>query len=610
MTSIPLAARLLLPAFACACGTGSAAAQDTPTIIVTGSVLPRTQGSEFAATSVLTRGDLERTGVRDLVSALDLLGTALVEQQGGPGTAAFVRLRGADSRDTLVLVDGVPLNDVTLGLASLAQIPVASIERIEVARGNLSALYGANATGGVIQIFTRRGSQDLQAQVSAGAGSRATRAVDASVSGGIGPLRARVTAGAERTDGYSAIDPATLPNANPDRDGNDRRHAMLAADVDVSKDHALGLDLRVVRGVVQYDNGASFSSPADTHQQYLLQRGATLRGRHAVDDAWTLSWHAADGRETRRESSVSAFGPFEATNDVRNRAAALEANGTLAPGWRLQLGAERLSQSTDSPDYLTDRRRTDVLRAGVVHDAAWGSVQAALRRDRTSDFGSAETGLLGATWRIAPQWSAYATLANSFTPPTLDMLFYALCCSNPDLRPERSRNVDVALQWARDATVVRATMFAARYRDKIVNDENFIPHNVARAKNAGVELAARTRQGAWRLGGEATLHDPVDADTGQRLLRRTDRQLGVRADYDGAGWTAGARLRHVGRRPDVGGVDLPSYSVVDLSGRWQATPAWSVQVTMDNAFDRDHQPTHGYRGKPRGVFVGLEWRGP
>jgi len=266
-------------------------------------------------------------------------------------------------------------------------------------------------------------------------------------------------------------------------------------------------------------------------------------------------------------------------------------------------------QSTDSPDYLTDHRRTDVLRAGVVHDAPWGSMQAAVRRDDTSDFGSADTALLGATWRFAPAFSAIATLANSFTPPTLDMLFYAFCCSNPELQPERSRNADVAVQWEDGQNAVRVTAFVARQKDKIVNDDEFIPHNVARAENHGVELAARTRLGAWRLAGEATVQDPVDADTGERLPRRASRQFAARADYDGSGWNAGARVRYVGERPDIGGIDVPAYSIVDFSARWQATPAWNVHLTVENAFDRYYQTTSGYQGKPRGVFVGVGWQG-
>jgi vitamin B12 transporter len=604
MKLLQSAVRHLLPALACAALPAAA----LETIVVTGNLVPRTLGSEFAATSVLTRQEIERAGVRDFVGALEMLGTALVEQQGGPGTAAFVRLRGADSRDTLVLVDGVPLNDVTLGLASIAQIPAASIERIEVVRGNLSALYGANATGGVIQIFTRRGRPGLHAQASALAGSRGTRAADAGIAIGNEKVRARLTLGAERTDGFSAIDSATLPNANPDTDGNRRRHATLAADADLAAGHHIGLDLRVLRGVVEYDDGSSFSAPTDTHEQHLLQRGAALRGRHELSPVWTLSWRASEGREKRRESSVSAFGPFDFVNAVRNRGLLVEAEAAPAVGWRAQLGAERLTQSTDSADYLTNRRRTNVLRAGLTHDAAWGSMQAALRRDDTNDFGGATTGLVGLTWRFAPGFSAVATLANSFTPPTLDMLFYAFCCSNPELRPERSRNADFAVQWERGTTLLRATAFAARQRDKIVNDENFLPHNVARARNDGLELAARTVFGPWRLAGEATLQDPVGADTGERLPRRTDRQLALRADYEGGRWGAGARLRHVGTRPDIGDVTLPSYTLVDASARWQLAPAWTLRATVENLFDRHYQPTFGYNGKPRGVFVALDWQ--
>jgi vitamin B12 transporter len=250
-----------------------------------------------------------------------------------------------------------------------------------------------------------------------------------------------------------------------------------------------------------------------------------------------------------------------------------------------------------------------VLRAGIVHDAAWGSLQAAVRRDDTSDFGSADTALLGATWRFAPRLSAIATLANSFTPPTLDMLFYAFCCSNPALQPERSRNADLALQWEEGPSSVRVTAFVARQRDKIVNDDDFIPYNVARTENQGIELAARTKVAAWHLAGEATVQDPIDADTGERLPRRASRQLAVRAEYDAPGWSAGGRVRYVGERPDIGGIAVPAYSVVDLSARWQVTPAWNAHLTLENAFDRYYQTTAGYQGKPRGVFVGIGWQG-
>lgn len=586
-------------------------AQDQRPIIITGTLLPRSLGSEIAATSVLTREDLQRSGARDLVSALNLLGTALVEQQGGPGTAAVVRLRGADSRDTLVLIDGVPLTDVTSGLASVSQIDTSAIERIEVVRGNLSALYGANATGGVIQIFTRRGLAQPQFQATLGAGSRGTRSATASIAGSLQALSGRLTVGTERTEGFSAANPVLAPTANPDADGSRRRNAALALDWAVAAGHRLGLDLRVSSGRFAYDDPSS-NAPTDTHDGYVLQRGLTLRGAHRVNDQWSLAWRAADGYEGRSDTSVSAFGPYTFGNVLHNRVLAVDANGRLADGWSLLLGAERLAQSTENLTYTRQRRDTDVLRLGLQHDAAWGSLQANLRRDSLSDFDGADTALLGGTWRFAPGLSAIASLSTSFTPPSLDFLYFdcapfGYACSNPGLKPERSRNADLALQWSDADTLLRATAFVARYRDKIANDANFIPQNFARVKNRGLEVAARTRAGAWSLAGEATLQNVVDSDTGERQLRRPRQQFALRAHRDAGAFGLGAALRYIGDRPDSKDILLPSHTVVDLNARWRLAQQWQMSAALENLFDRSYQPSAGYSGRPRGLFISLGW---
>ena len=587
--------------------------QTQAAIVITGTLLPRAVGSEIAATSVLTRVDIERSGARDLIAALNLLGTALVEQQGGPGTAAVVRLRGADSRDTLVLVDGVPLTDVTSGLASLSQLSTDAIERIEVVRGNLSALYGANASGGVVQIFTRRGSTVPQAQVGFGVGSHGTRSANATLAAGTQQLRGRITLGTERSDGFSAANPAIAPNANPDDDGHRRRHAALALDFTPAAGQQLGLDVRVLSGRVAYDDASSFAAPADTHLSRILQRGLTLRGNHAVNERWSLAWHAADSDEVRSDVVNTTFGASDFGNTLHSRAMSLHARGVVMDGWTASLGAERLAQSTENTTYVRPDRDTDVLRLGLQHDAAWGSFQANLRHDRTSDFGGATSGLVGATWRFAPQFSAIASVANSFTPPTLDFLYFdcspfGFACSNPNLRPERSRNADVALQWADGMSVVRATAFAARYRDKIANDANFIPQNLARLRNSGLELAARTQLGRWAIAGEATLQNMVDADTGARSLRRPRQQAAVRTYYDAGAFGAGAALRFIGARSDFGNMVLASHALVDLNARWRFASQWTAAASLGNLFDKSYQPSAGYNGQPRTAFVSLAWQ--
>ena len=577
-------------------------------VTVTGSGAPRTLGSEIAATSVLTRGDIERSGARDAVQVLNLLGTALVEQQGGAGTLAAVRMRGADSRDTLVLIDGVPMNDVASGQALIQQIPAEMIERVEVVRGNLSALYGANATGGVIQIFTRRGAAGgWSPTVSGGIGDRGTHALSAGVSGGSELVSARVNVGTERTDGFSA---ANGPTANPDKDGDRRSHASVALDLHPAPGHALMFDLSRIDGRADYDSPSAFSQPTDTHVARQVRDAVSARGTHEIAEDWTFSWRWSQAREHRTDTVVGSFS-YELDNVLKNDGIVAQVEGYALPGLRVQAGAERLTQSTDSPSYIRNKRDTDVLRIGANYDVQWGSVQANVRHDKTSDFGAATTGLLGTVYKLSTSLSLVGSTSTSFTPPTLDFLFFncglAFPCSNPNLKPERAHNIEAGLQWQDAAMLVRGTLFSVRYRDKIGNDALFVPQNIARVKNDGLELTARAKLDAWTLLGEATFQDPKDEDTGLRPIRRAREQYALRADYSHANWVAGAGLRYVGDRRDTTR-DLPSYTVVDASASMTLTPQWTVSARIDNLFDRRYEPTVGYNGQPRAVFVGFSWR--
>lgn len=587
---------------------GEVPAFELTPVTVTGTGMPRTLGSEIAATSVLTRSDIERAGARDAVQVLQLLGTVLVEQQGGAGTLAAARVRGADSRDTLVLVDGLPLTDVTSGQALFQHIPADLIERVEVVRGNLSALYGANATGGVIQIFTRRGPASGAAwQVEGGLGSRGTRAVSASAGGTVGVLRARLGAGFERTDGFSA---GSTANANPDADGNHRKHVWLALDAQPQQGHAFAVDLRHVDGRAEYDD-PQFGQPADTHEQRQLQTAVGVRASHALGgDAIKLAWRLGDSRQSRRDVVVSQFGGVS-DNTLHNKTGAVELSVSPSAGLVAVAAVERLVQRTTSASYTRRQRDTNVVRAGVIYDAARFSAQGNLRHDRTSDYGSSTTGLLGTRFAVGGGWSAVTSASTSFTPPTLDFLFFdcgSFTCSNSGLRPEKARNIDAGVQWENASTLLRATAFAARYKDKIANDANFVPQNIGRAKNEGLELTARHAMGllAWR--GETTFQNPRDADNGGNLIRRARRQLALRADYTQPAWHAGGGLRHIGDRLDAGGRTLPSYTVVDASAHWTFAPQWSLSATLDNVFDRHYEPASGYNGRPRSLFLGLSWK--
>lgn len=586
---------------------------DLPPVVITGTRTPRTLGGSIASTSVVTRQQIERSGVRDLVSALELMGTVSIEQTGGPGSVTSVRLRGADTRDTLVLIDGVPITDVTTGAASIQQIPAEWIERIEVVRGNLSALYGANATGGVVQIFTRRAAKGFAAQAAVGMGQYGASLASFNLGGGGDVARVRVAGGAERTSGISAINPDIKPNANADRDGNRRRNATLGLDLNLGEGQSASLDFREVIGRNDYDDGSSFSAPADLHWQDSKQRFQSVAGKHALAGRWTLDWRAANTEETRDNMSITSFGPSSFGNTLHTGIAMVNLQGDLGGGLSVQSGVERLDQSTDNTTYVRQNRVTNTARAGVSLDQAWGGLQANYRHDDTSDFGAVDTGLLGARAKLGNGFSALAHWSSSFTPPTLDFLFYdcspwMFVCNNPNLKPERSRNTEISLQWESDDAgrfMVRGTLFRARYTDKIANDADGIPQNIGRASDEGLELVARGSMGPWRINGAWIVQNPVNQDTGAVLLRRPHSQFTLRGEYVQSNWSAGASLRRVGLRVDSAGEPLPAYAVLDLSARWAFSQTWAVQARLDNAFNAHYQPTVGYNGLPRTWFLTL-----
>src|SRR4029077_10631876 len=157
----------------------------------------------LADVTVIGRDEIARSGVQSLAELMQRQPGTEIIQNGGPGSVAGVFLRGANTQQTLVLVDGIRLTSSTTGATALEAIPLDQIERIEVLRGPASSLYGADAIGGVIQVFTRRGTEDFSANVAAGYGTYSTRTVTAGVSGSAGPLRLSVQGGAARSVGFN-----------------------------------------------------------------------------------------------------------------------------------------------------------------------------------------------------------------------------------------------------------------------------------------------------------------------------------------------------------------------------------------------------------------------
>jgi vitamin B12 transporter len=598
-TLLPRAALPLALAFA----WPLAFAQSTfdPVVISASRTEQRVQDA-LPATTLITRDDIERAQTPDLPALLREVAGVDIVQAGGPGTVSSTFLRGAESRHTLVLVDGVPINNLNFGTPALEHLPLADVERIEIVRGNVSSLYGSAALGGVIQIFTRQPSTTPQAAFTVQAGSRGL--VDASATGSVRTAAGtglRATAEALRDRGFNATNQAELPGTNPDRDGYRRHSADVALTQELAAGNSIGLRLRDARGTTEYDSQFGPANQPDASQ--FAERGAVVDGHFRLAPALRLD-AAVSRSEDRLDAAVSAF-PFFVNS--RSDGAQLGLQWDVAHGQHVTAGLEHTRQHIDSDTvYANSARTQDSARLGYTATLARHDVQLNVRRDRYSDFGTADTWLAGYGYHLTDAWRVSALASTGFTAPTFNDLYYPYG-GNPALRPERVHSAELGVQYAARGQDLRATLFDNRYTDLIGNDAMFNRINIGRARTRGLELAYAGRIGATGVRAGATWQDPVDLDADTQLQRRARTLANVALTRDVGAWQFGGDAHAVGRRPDAGRT-MGGYTVVDLTASYRVSPQLKLFGRVENLLDRQYETIYGYRQAGRGAFVGLTWQ--
>ena len=606
----PLAHALALSCLAFAFTSLPSAAQtaaEPVTIVITAARAEQALPDALPSTRVIGRAEIDALQPADVPALLRALTSIDVAQAGPLGSQTSLFLRGADSRQTLVLVDGVPLLRADFGTASWQNLPVDQIERVEIVRGNLSALYGAQAIGGVVQIITRR-AQAPQASLSIGSQGTTAAAVAGGARWGSGDATTRLSAAlsTRRTDGYSARNAAVDPGANPDRDPAHQTAGSAQLEQQWAPGQRTQLNLLSSRTRSAYDG---FTPGLD---DVLITRteAAGLSSRHALGAALALTLDLGQTRE--RFNDPTGFAP---TGDNRVRLAGAQLAWQPSPGHRWQLGAEAKRERFSDSTTPARTRGTDSLRLGWLGrfggDAQPLQLQANLRSDRSSAYGRANTGLLALAYTLQPGWKASLQWSSGFSAPSfLDELF-----ANPAtvLHAERSKQGELALQWSGSGgALARAALFVQRQRDRLSFDPvTFETINIARAKNSGLELMAQWPLGPGRLGAEATLQNPRDVDSGLALKRRARQSLAL--NYSGTllGWQGVAALRHTGQRLDTDPVTFgnamnPARTTIDLAVHRQLTPAWRLSAKLDNLGGAQASEVLGYTAAPRSLLFSLQ----
>jgi vitamin B12 transporter len=591
-------------------------------VVVTATREPLALARVAADVVLIDRATIEASSADSVEDLLRREGGLQVSRNGGPGQSAGVMIRGANVSQTVVLVDGVRIGSSTLGQVAFEGLSLLQIDHIEILRGPASSLYGADAIGGVVQIFTRRGGGASRLGASAAVGGYASGVADAHLSGAQGGFDYAASFGHEQSRGVSALLPGDpFGDYNPDRDGYSRESGQIRLGYTPAEGHHIGLNVLASHLDAQFDS-AEYPPPTYTtpdaspdFRNHLTNWIGALDYRGQLTPTWAMTAQLSHDEETLKSGGnlVSRF--------VTRRDQATWQNAwTPIEGQQFVGVVEHIDERASADGYAGPvQRHNNALVLGYAGSFGAQSVQADVRYDDNSAYGSVTTGRLGWSMLLTPTLRVRALAGTTYRAPSFNDLYYP-GYGIPDIQPEHGRSVEVGLVWQADDSAASVTLYQNRVRNLIVYqpDRSFCPAdpaydfgcagNVDRARLQGATLTASHRWGGLHLSGTIDFLDAIDTTTGERLPRRADHQESVSADYAIGAWTVGAALLDVGARPDSGST-LADYATIDLSATWRFAPQWRAEAKLLNAGDRAYQPALYYQSLGRQAWIGVRYEG-
>jgi vitamin B12 transporter len=616
--------RALRPLLGCALSALAASswaqAQATPgsAVQVIGTRAPTELNRVVADVVVIDRDRIRATSADSLEDLLRREGGIQLSRNGGPGQNASVLIRGSGASNTLVLIDGVRIGSATLGQTDLAGISLAQVERIEIMRGPGSSLYGADAIGGVVNIVTRRGDGAAYLHGNLAGGNRASGEAYAALSGSNAGFDYALSLSGETSNGVSAVLPGDAFGLyNPDDDGFTRYGLSLAGGYSWQKGQRIGLSYSASQLRSQFDS-AQYAPPnflpdaTPDFRSRLNTQLLALEYQGAMSSEWTNLLRAS-----YQSDKLQSGADFISRYDTTRRQLTAQTTWTPSAPHQLVAAIDLLTESISSSDYGAPDRDNTGLVLGYTGRFGAQKLQADLRWDHNSVYDDQTTGKLGWGMEVAPGWSVRAVAGTAFRAPTFNDLYYPNF-GVVTLLPERSRSIEAGLNYQAEQTSVAATAYYNNVSDLIgyQADPSLCPPglnfgcagNTSRALLQGITLQGMQQWGNLQFTLALDWLNAKDRDTDQTLPRRAANQQTLAVDYNLGPWQLGGTLLRVSSRPD-GGVLLPAYALLNLNARWRFERFWQVEARLQNAFDKDYQPSRDYQDAGRQFWVGLRYDG-
>ncbi|OVE74851.1 hypothetical protein BVX97_06230 [bacterium E08(2017)] len=594
----------------------AAFAQDS-TVVVTATKLPAPSDNIASSVSVLSARDI---AVKNKSSVLDLLKDIPglhVTQNGGVGTTSSIFIRGASTEQTLVLIDGVEINDpISPGRSPFySNIDVTNVERIEVVRGAQSSLYGSDAVAGVINIVTRKGEGKPSAYAEAEGGAFNTYRGAAGVSGASDNTHYSVS--------YSYFDTEGISSAN-EKDGNTEKdgatHSTVSARVGHRINDTLAIDAvaRYIDSESEFDASGGPGGDADDNigtRKSII--GAVSADLDLFDSIWQQTFKVSSASHERTSKSAYGDSTFDSSllkGDWQNNILCSD-NNILIIG----LESETEEGETDSINKLSSD--TFSIFAQDIVELNQLIMAIGLRWDDREEFED-ET-----TYRIAPVYKLNdgntrlkGTYGTGFKAPSLYQLYAPASTFGPvgnaDLKPEKSKGWDLGLEQVANEgdTTIGITYFSTEYEDMIAYESGYV--NKSEAETSGIELSLKHNiSDCLSISGHYTYLDTKDLTTGDALSKRPENRAYADLTYFSENASSlSISCLYVDERPDrvyepsmAGYVNamLDSYFLVNVSGTYMVNDNLELFARIDNILDEEYEEITGYGTPGISAFGGV-----
>ncbi|MFZ1416791.1 MAG: TonB-dependent receptor [Burkholderiaceae bacterium] len=591
------------------------AQESAPDVVTSAARTSQVVTDALNSTTLISRADIDSATVSDVASLLRQQVGISIRQNGTQGSVTGVSIRGGEVRHTLVLVDGVPLNTLNFGAAAIEQVPLSLIDRIEVVRGNVSALYGSQATGGLIQIFTRKTKSGTDADIHLAMGDKGQKQTSIQMS--TGNDKVQLTAGIAHEQ-VKAVSAKADINANIDKDGYRNNSGNISVRFTPNSKNEFGIRAYETHGRVDYDqlvykNVSPYDVDFDksiSSIHYAKTKLQQISGysNNQITDHWSSQFKISQLTDHRNEFGiVQGQKPSESWIETQTQNISWQNQIDLGLGALIAgVGYERQKPKSDAGlAFKGNKRINKSAWLGYNLDQGRHHLQLNSRFDKVSNIGGFATGAINYGFDVTQAIRVFAGYSNGFTAPHFNSL-YSKWGSNPSLKPETATYFQTGAQYVVQNYGARMTYFNTLYRDKIGYTTQYV--NIDRAKSEGVELHGWFNQSGWNVDAGITYQEVTDRKTGDWLLvqPRILANLGIGKSWDQ--WQAQVDWLAQGKSKAYGGIVNPGFGVLNASLFYQPRKDLKLGLTVGNVFDRKYEPVAGYNAMPRHFLFSVNYK--